>query len=64
MGRRHAASTNMLVGIIKEATFKVSLTVRSKELETIASGRVSRALLDAKKRGVAVEILNESPPRT
>ena len=53
----NAASTNTLVGVIKEAKFKVSLTVRSREVEKITSGIVSKALLDAQKRGVDVEIL-------
>src|SRR3972149_7106377 len=47
----NAVSTNILVGVIKEAKYKVSLTVRSRELETTLSGSVSEALLDAQKRG-------------
>ncbi len=57
-----AVSANMLVGVIKEAKYKVSLTVRSRELETTLSGSVSKALLDAQKRGVEVEILTRVTP--
>jgi sugar-specific transcriptional regulator TrmB len=50
-------SVSTFLSAIKEARFKIALTLTARELEMVSSGNVFRALLEAQKRNVEIEIL-------